>query len=159
MQIGYRKHAGYRFGRSKVARLLIAAAIAPAIFGCGNTLNGAKQDVATDAQKASESTQVIADKTTAAARVAGQAIKSVPENAGAAVTVTPEVKVAIVRDPVLNDPKNLINVQSRDHETHLTGHVLTDRMKQRAEEDAQDAIAKRHPDYRVVNDLVVQASP
>ena len=138
------------------APLLIVAALAPAIFGCGNTLSGAKQDISTDAQNAANSTKEISEKTSAAAHKAGEAIKSVPENAGAAVTVTPEIKVAILRDPVLNDPKNQINVQSSDHAAHLTGHVSTDRMKQRAEEDAQDALAKRHPDYKVVNELVVQ---
>jgi len=152
MQIG----KTVRINQPGIARLLTMAALVPAISGCGNTLSGAKQDITANTQKAVDSTRDISARTTAAARKAGQAIKSVPENAGAAVAVTPEIKIAILRDPVLNDPKNLINVQSEDHETHLTGHVLTERMKQRAEEDAQEVLAKRHPDYKIVNELAIE---
>lgn len=115
------------------------------LAGCGNTLNGAKQDVASDAQK-----------TAAAAHQVGQAVKDVPQNIGGAVTVTPEVKTAIVRDPVLNDPKNVINVSSKDKVVHLVGHVQTEDMKKRAEEDARVVLDKRHPDYAISNDLTIQ---
>lgn len=156
--------------------------------GCGNTLSGAKQDVARDtegvrnsatqaaakvkdstaaiaakakesattvAAKAKDTTQAVVEKT----RATGEEIKRVPENAGAAVLITPEIKTAIIRDPVLDDPHNSIDVSSHDLAVHLTGHVQSDLMKRRAGEDAQAVLDKRHPDYKVVNELSVQGAP
>lgn len=117
-----------------------------ALTGCGNTLNGAKQDAATDAQKTAD-----------AANQAGQAVKDVPHDIDAAAAVTPEVKTAILRDPVLNNPHNVINVDSHDHVTHLTGRVMTASMKSRATEDAQTVLTTRHPNYKVSNMLTVAA--
>jgi predicted small secreted protein len=172
---------------SRTALLCLPAAIAAVLAGCGNTLSGAKQDVARDtegirnsatqtAAKVKESTAAIAAKakdsaSTVAAKAkdsteavvrktkaAGEEIKRVPENAGAAVVITPEIKTAIIRDPVLDDPRNSIDVSSHDMSVHLSGHVLSDLMKRRAGEDAQTVLGKRHPDYKVVNELAVRDS-
>ena len=134
--------------------------------GCGHTMSGVKEDAATDTQKATSAandaaaktaaaaTQA-ADKTTAAARQVGAAVKAVPENAAAAATLTPLVKTAMIRDPVLNDARNVINVQSADGVTHLSGHVFSESMKPRATEDAEATLAKEHSAYRVSNELTV----
>lgn len=206
---------------------LSSAALCLALSGCGNTLSGAKRDVATDTQGVRNSAStVVADAKdkaagevakakdaaggvvgrardsvsgaetkakdavltaqasgkdlvsqaqTSASTLAGKAqnsaeglvrktqaeeakIKSVPENADAAVVITPEVKTAIIRDPVLDDPHNAIDVNSHDQAVHLTGHVASSLMKRRAEEDAQAVLAKRHPGYQVVDELAVQHS-
>ena len=152
---------------------LAAAALAVFGAGCGNTLNGAKQDAATDTQKvdtaadnaaasskaAAQKVGAAADNAAASSKAAAQqvatAVKAVPENAEAAATVTPEVKTAVIRDPVLNDPRNLVNVSSTNHVVHLTGHVTSADMKQRATEDAQVVLTKRHPDFTVDNALTV----
>lgn len=116
------------------------------LTGCSNTISGAGQDVSNDAAKTAQ-----------AAANAGNAVKDVPHDIDAAAAVTPEVKTAIVRDPVLNDPHNVINVNSHDHITHLTGHVADASMKQRATEDAQTVLSRRHPNYKVSNELKVAA--
>ncbi len=121
-----------------------AAFLSLGLTGCSHTLNGAQQDVSTDAQK-----------TSAAAQQAGQDVSSAAHNADAAVAVTPEVKTAIIRDPVLNDPRNLVNVTSTNHQVHLRGHVMSADMKTRATEDAQTVLTKRHPNYTVVDELTV----
>jgi len=113
----------------------------------------AKDSATVVAAKAEDSTKAVVEKT----RAAGEEIKRVPENAGAAVVITPEIKTAIIRDPVLDDSRNSIDVSSHDLAVHLTGHVLSDLMKRRAEEDAQAVLDKRHPDYKVVNELAVQS--
>lgn len=128
-----------------------------ALAGCGNTLNGAKQDTANDAQKVGTAADQAAAKTDAAAHKVGAAVAKAPEDAAAATVVTPEVKTAIVRDPILNDPKNVVNVSSADNVVHLTGHVGTASMKQRATEDAQAVLSKRHGNYTVSNELAVAA--
>lgn len=136
---------------------LVGALLAIGLAGCGNTLNGAKQDTANDTQKAATAADQAAAKTAAAAHQVGTAVEKVPQDAAAATVITPEVKTAIVRDPVLNDPRNLINVASADNTTHLTGHVVNASMKQRATEDAQAVLSKRHSNYTVSNDLAVTA--
>ena len=132
--------------------LSISMALAALIFsvvltGCANTLNGAKED---------------ADKNTQAARdtatQAGQAIKAVPENIDANTVIRPAVKTAIIRDPVLNDKRNLIDVNAQGHTVTLTGHVADASMKPRAEEDAQAVLKSRHADFTVVDQLTVAPS-
>ncbi len=137
---------------------LVGAVLAVGLAGCGNTLSGAKQDAATDTQKVSTAADQAAAKTTAAAHKVGAAVAKVPEDAAAATVVTPEVKTAIVRDPVLNDPRNVVNVASADNVTHLTGHVVNASMKQRATEDAQAVLSKRHSNFTVSNELQVSAA-
>ncbi len=137
---------------------LAGAILAIGLAGCGNTLNGAKQDTANDTQKAATAADQAAAKTDAAAHKVGTAVAEVPKDAAAATVITPEVKTAIVRDPVLNDPRNLINVASADNVTHLTGHVTTASMKQRATEDAQAVLSKRHSNYTISNELTVTAA-
>ena len=123
--------------------------------GCANTLSGAKQDAATDTQKTQQAAADAAQTTKAAADKAGKAVAKVPQDIGAATVVTPEVKTAIIRDPILNDPSNLINVNSHDHAVVLTGHVSKASMKQRATEDAQNVVDKRHGDFTVDDQLTV----
>ena len=133
--------------RMIVSHFAAVALLSIGLTGCSHTLSGAQQDVSTDAQK-----------TGAAAQQAGQDVSSAAHNVDAATAVTPEVKTAIIRDPVLNDSRNLVNVSSSNHEVHLTGHVQDASMKQRATEDAQAVLNKRHPNYKVVNDLTAGAA-
>lgn len=151
---------------NKPLSLILALGIGAALSGCGNTLSGAKQDAATDTQKtqqaasdAAASTKAAADQaaasTKAAADKAGQAVAKVPQDIGAATVVTPEVKTAIVRDPILNNPSNLVNVDAHDHAVVLSGHVMKASMKQRASEDAQAVLDKRHGDFTLKNNLTV----
>lgn len=148
---------------------LAGALLAIGLAGCGNTLSGAKQDASNDTQKVSTAADQAAAKTDAAARNAaaktdaaahkvGAAVVAAPEAAAAATVITPEVKTAIIRDPVLNDPRNLINVASKDNVTYLTGHVVNADMKRRATEDAQAVLSKRHGNYTVSNELQASAA-
>ncbi len=149
----------------KTLALSAALALGLALTGCGNTLSGAKQDAATDTQK---SQQAAADATQAAkaeAQKAGQATKDAAQKVGAAVAtapadaeantvVRPAVKTAIIRDVILNNPSNLIDVNAGAHGITLTGHVADASMKQRATEDA-NAVLQKHPGYTLTNDLTV----
>ena len=147
----------YRTVAGGTSVLLLPVLASLCLTGCGNTLSGAKQDTANDAQKTAAAADQAAASTAAAAHQVGQAVKDVPQDVDSAAAVTPEVKTAIVRDPVLNNPSNLINVNSHDHVTHLKGHVVDAKMKQRATEDAQAVLTRRHPNYKVSNELTVAA--
>lgn len=88
------------------------ALVGMALTGCSHTASGVAQDASADTQKVG-----------AAAQDAGKDVTRTARNADAGAAVTPEVKTAIIRDPVLNSSANLINVESKDHVTHLTGHA------------------------------------
>ncbi len=133
---------------------VLAACASIALCGCGNTLKGAQQDAAHDQQQVGAAAHNAATATKDAAANAGAAI----ENSAAATELTPKVKVAIVRDPVLNNPKNLVNVSTHDDAVHLTGHVMTDSMKQRATDDAQLMLTGKWAKFTVSNDLTVAGS-
>jgi osmotically-inducible protein OsmY len=130
---------------NKFLTLLLAVGLGAALTGCANTLNGAKEDADKNAQTA-----------TAAAQQAGNAVKAVPGDIDAATVISPLVKTAILRDPVLDDKRNLINVNSHGRTVTLVGHVTQADMIQRATEDAQAAL-KKHPDFQVDNQLTVAA--
>jgi len=151
---------------NKLLFLTLALGVGVALSGCGNTLSGAKQDAANDTQKtqqaaadAAQSTKDAANQaaqsTKEAADKASKAVAEVPQDIGAATVVTPEVKTAILRDPILNNPSNLINVNSHDHVVVLTGHVMDASMKQRATEDTQNVLNKRHGSFTLNNNLTV----
>ena len=144
-----------RTARTLVPVLSGFALLGMALAGCSHTASGVAQDAHTDTQKVGAAANNAAAATDAAAQNAKQDTTRAVRNADAGVAVTPEVKTAIVRDPILNDPANLINVESANHVTHLTGHVTKASMKARATEDAQAALAKHNKSYRVSNELTV----
>ena len=138
----------------KILALSAAFGLSLALAGCGNTLNGAKQDAATDTQKTQQAAADAAQTTKDAAHKAGQAVAAVPENAKANTVVRPAVKTAIIRDVILNNPANVIDVNADAHGITLSGHVADASMKQRATEDA-NAVLQKHPGYTLTNDLTV----
>ena len=138
----------------KILALSAAFGLSLALAGCGNTLNGAKQDAATDTQKTQQAAADAAQTTKDAAQKAGQAVAAVPENAKANTVVRPAVKTAIIRDVILNNPANVIDVNADAHGITLSGHVADASMKQRATEDA-NAVLQKHPGYTLTNDLTV----
>ena len=150
---------------NKPLTIVLALAAAASLSGCGNTLSGAKQDAAQDTAKTQQTVDQATQSTKAAAQQADQTMKTdaqkasqaaavLPESAEANTVVRPAVKTAIIRDPVLSQPSNLIDVNAAPQKITLTGHVTNADMKQRATEDAQVAL-KKHPGYTLENDLAV----
>ena len=138
---------------NKSIAIILTLAAAAALSGCGNTLNGAKQDAANDTQQTQQAADQAAQAAKESAQKAGQALAVGPEFAAANAVRVP-VKAAILRDPVLTDTRNLINVNAAPKKITLTGHVADASMKQRATEDANVALGK-HPGYVLVNELTV----
>ena len=138
---------------TKLVIVVSTFAAALMLSGCANTLSGAKQDAATDTAKTQQAADQASQTAKADAQQAGQAVANVPQNAEANAVRVP-VKTAILRDPVLANSRNLINVGGRDHTITLAGHVTSASMKQRAGEDAQVALSK-HPGYTLKNELIV----
>lgn len=139
-----------------MTKLLLAVptlAAALMLSGCANTISGAKEDSSVAAQKTQEAAAQTGQAVKDSAQKAGKAVAEVPQNAEANAVRVP-VKTAILRDPVLADSRNLINVGGRDRTITLTGHVAEASMKQRATEDAKVALEK-HPNYTLNNELTV----
>jgi len=114
--------------------------------GCQNTAEGVKEDSQQVGQKVSEATQEV-----------GRDVKEATGDIGAATTLTPDIKSAITADPALNDPKNLINVDSTDEVVHLKGHVTSNELKKKAGEIAQKVLNDRNAKNQLSNELVVES--
>ncbi len=136
-----------------ICTILISAA---ALSGCTNALNGAKQDADKNTQAVKDTAHQTGQVVKDTAQQTGEAIKAVPTAIDANTVLRPAVKTAIIRDPVLNNPGNLIDVNIKDKTVILSGHVIEAGMKSRAVEDAQLAVKNNHVDYTVVDDLKVQ---
>ncbi|MCW3059040.1 MAG: hypothetical protein JWQ02_861 [Capsulimonas sp.] len=115
----------------------------------------AKQTTREAGAQVSAATDAAAGKVVIAADQASAAVKKVPKEVDAALLVTPQVKTAIVRDVLLNDVRNQINVDTAEGLVHLKGHVVNQRMKDRASEVAADALRKDYAAYAISNELTV----
>ncbi len=126
--------------------------------GCANTVSGVHQDAAHDTQAVNTAAQNAgADVHQATAQVTTD-VKQTAADAKAAAVLTPAVKLAIIRDPVLNNPANQITVTVEAATVHLRGHVLSADMQQRATEDAQVVLTKHHATQTISNELTVAGS-
>lgn len=115
-------------------------------IGCQKTAEGVSQD----AQNAGAKIEQTAEKT-------GEAVSQGAQNAGAALGMTPKVKNAITADAGLNDPKNLIDVDSTDETVHLKGHVTSNELKKKAGEIAAKTVKDANGKQTVSNELLVQS--
>jgi osmotically-inducible protein OsmY len=113
--------------------------------GCGNTVEGVKKDAEINGQKAAEQTQ---DLTKSAAE-AGKDIS-------AAAVLTPAIKLAITADKRLNDPKNLIDVNSTDEKVTLSGHVTSEELKSLAQELAANVLKEKAAKQTLENKLEIK---
>ena len=97
------------------------------------------------------------DKVGAAVENAAEKTADFATDATMAATVTPSIKSAIIADPGLNDPDNLIDVSSKDRMVLLTGHVASAELKARAQEIAAGWLKKSAApdDVLLINELEV----
>jgi osmotically-inducible protein OsmY len=123
----------------------LALVIGFGAIGCQNTAEGVEQDASQIGQKTAETV----DK-------AGDAAREGAKDASAAIALTPKVKNAIVADTQLNDPSNVIDVDSADNIVHLKGHVTSEALKQKAGEIAQRVLDEAKATDKLSNELVVQ---
>lgn len=110
-------------------KLLAYALLLSVLAGCQNTAQGMKEDTQINQQKAAEG----AKNFESGAKEAGKDL-------GAATILTPKIKVALDADKRLNDPKNVINVNSTDERVLLEGHVTSADLRSLAGEVAQKAM-------------------
>lgn len=77
-------------------------------------------------------------------------------DAAAATTLTPDIKAAIVANDSLNDPSNLINVESTDEKVVLEGYVRSQEQKDLAEQIARKTLLERNAKQVIENKLEVR---
>ncbi|MBL8064666.1 MAG: BON domain-containing protein [Chthonomonadaceae bacterium] len=127
----------------------LALATAFCIFvltGCGNTEQGLRKDTSNNGQKAADSAQNLKDGVTEAGK-----------DMGASTILTPKVKSAIVADKRLNEPTNLIDVNSTSDKVTLEGHVTSSDLKRLAGEVASKAMKESNATQTLDNKLTVEA--
>ena len=127
---------------TKFITILVGACI---VCGCGNTAEGVKKDSVENGQKMSDSAQ----KT-------GDAMKEGAANAGAAMTLTPVIKTALVANPFLNESGNLINVDSTEATVTLSGHVKSEKAKTEAGAITKKILDDKKATQTLKNDLEIK---
>ncbi len=135
----------------------LALAVGFMLAGCSNTGKGLAEDASKDTHAVGSAADNAGKDIGSAASTAGHDIGKGAKNTTSATVVTPEIKTAIIRDPILNNSHNLINVESKNGVVHLTGHVTSANMKTRAEQDAQATLQKHNRTDKVQDDLTVGA--
>jgi len=126
------------------------------VIGCQNTAEGVAKDASKDTTAVGNAADKAAENTKMAADNAAANTKDAMANAGDAATLTPKVKTAIVADATLNNPKNLIDVDTKDGIVHLKGHVLTNDMKKQATAIATKTLTDAGSKDKVMNMLTVE---
>jgi len=124
---------------------ILALVVSFGAIGCQNTAEG----VAEDSQKAGKVIET-------GVKEAADATKDAAKDTSAALALTPKVKNAIIMDTQLADPKNEIDVDSKDNVVHLKGHVTSAALKTKAGEIAQRVLNEANATDKLSNELVVQ---
>ncbi len=86
----------------------------------------------------------------------GKDVKAGAEDAGAAMSLTPEIKSAIVANPFLNEDGNVIDVDSTAEAVVLRGHVKSEKNRALAEEIARKILKDKGSKTPLKNELKVQ---
>lgn len=115
------------------------------MVGCGNTAEGMKEDSQINSQKAAESSQKGAEAT-----------KDAAKDVQAATLLTPKIKMAISAETLLNDSKNLINVDSTEEKVTLEGHVTSMELKDLAGKIAAKVLADNSAKQPLENKLEIK---
>ncbi len=116
------------------------------VVGCSNTASGLKQDAQVNGQKSAAEGQDLSKK-------GGDAAKDL----AAAAVLTPKVKMAISADKKLNEPANLIDVDSDEHTVTLKGHVTSGGQKSLAGDLAAKVLKENGAHQELRNELEVKA--
>jgi len=134
--------AVFKVARNTVVLGCCLAGAGFGIIGCQNTAEGVKQDAA---------------NTGAAVQTGAEKMGEAAKNAGEAATVTPKVKSAITADSKLNDPKNLIDVDTKEGTVYLKGHVINNEEKKLAGDIAAKAVKENGSNEKIMNQLTVES--
>jgi len=144
-----------RISRLTVAVGLCACCAGFGLVGCQNTVAGLKQDTDKNTPVIENAAEKAVDATKRAAVTADEKLKNATVNSTDAANLTPKVKSAIVADSKLNDPKNLINVDTKDGVVYLKGHVISNGEKKLAGDIAAKTIQNAGSKDTVMNQLTV----
>ncbi len=74
-------------------------------------------------------------------------------------TMTPKIKSAIIANPILNDPDNLVDVETSGETVYLRGHVVSQEAKNEATQIAQRVLDEADSKFQLVNELEVVPVP
>ena len=135
---------------TKYLPILLLAVVA--LAGCENTAEGVKKD----ADGAGQAESQAAENASEGASNIAESASNMGKEVGAATLLTPKVKMAIDADNKLNDPNNLIDVDSTDEMVYLKGHVRTAALKTLAGDVATKAMKEANAHQKLENNLVVK---
>jgi osmotically-inducible protein OsmY len=113
------------------------------LFGCNDTAAGMAEDTKENAAVVEKGAENMAED-----------VGEVAENASAS-TLTPRIKSALVANPITNDPKVSINVESTADMVTLNGHVTTQKQKDEAGEITKQILKEVGATQKFENKLEV----
>lgn len=127
------------------AKLLLTSSVCALVLcGCSYTQEGLEKDASRNSQKAAEGAQNIQ-----------RGMKEAGKDMGAATILTPKIKTALMADIRLNDPSNLINVNSTSDKVTLDGHVSSLELKLLAGDITMRTMKEDSATQTLENNLVV----
>lgn len=132
-------------------RLIIMVAsilISGLLQGCTNTAEGIKKDAVKDSGDAAKVVQEAQDRADETGR-----------DIGAAVTLTPAIKSAILADASLNASGNSIDVDSTEERVVLSGSVMSEQLRTLAGTIARKVITEKNGKQVVENKLEIRPQP
>jgi osmotically-inducible protein OsmY len=140
-----------------IQNLGIVAILALSAIGCNDTAEGVKNDTRDNSINASSKLKEGLDSGANMAKDAANEASNAGKDMSAAAQLTPRIKNAINADPLLNSDGNRIDVDSTKEAVTLTGHVLSEELKEKASKIAKEELTKAKAGQKLVNELSVEA--
>lgn len=139
-----------------IQNLGIVAILALSAIGCNDTAEGAKNDMRDNSINASSKLKEGLDSGANMAKDAANEASNTGQDMSAAAQLTPRIKNAINADPQLNLDGNRIDVDSTKETVTLTGHVLSEELKEKAFKIAKEELTNAKAGQKLINQLSVE---
>ena len=124
---------------------LVAVIGSAVLLGCQHTVQGLAQDTKSNAREAAAKSSQAIEQATVASR-----------DATAAVSLAAPIKLAIDGDAELSAPKNEISVSADDKSVNITGHVQSEKERQKVDMIVSKVLKDHEAKQTIHDDLVVQ---
>lgn len=136
---------------------MVVAGVALALSGCESTVRGAREDTSEVPSETSRAVKNVGEAASEGIQAGAKATEAFAENAGEAM-LSAQIKSAIVANPRLNDPNNVIKVETNDSTVTLIGSVKSAKDKATAGDIAQQILKDKNASQKLENNLAVVAN-
>lgn len=125
------------------------------IIGCNDTAAGMAEDTKENTQAVADASEEMADNVQEGAEKAADDVVEASKGV-AATTLTARIKSALIANPITNESNVEINVDSTAEMVTLSGHVVTAKQKEEAEQIAKEILRETGATQKFENKLEVK---